>query len=335
MTRWEKEILRAILALEEEAAKKLKAAYDKALKQACYAVSLLALSEIMEKLNREQAGGVPGYLNVYQKRYQTEISKAVSEPFEQLEAEENEIMEESLQKYFLVGAIATMYSLHKQKVPLVIPVQAKRNASQKAGSSGGVSITFTGPKVAEWYKYTRRDIGSLKVDTVADIQRAISQGKTYNEIARSLANSMANGAGATPFKKAYNKAMTIVRTEGGRINNEAQYQAMLAAKEKGASIQKQWCAALDQRTRPSHARVDGEVREVEELFSNGLLYPCQKGGAAEEVINCRCVALARATWGLGNSELDTLKDRASYFGLDKTRSFDDFKSKYMGASEGA
>ena len=329
MRKWEKETLQAILDLEDETAIKLKKAYNAALNQVCSSVRLLALSIIMERLNREQAGGVPGYMNVYQKQYHTEITNAVSESFEWLEAEENQIMEESMQKYFLIGAIAIMYSLHKQRVPLTIPVQTTRKDFQNETINYGASVVFNVPKVAEWYKYTRRDIDNLKVNTVADIQRAISQGKTYNEIARSMANNMADGAGLTQFKKAYSKAMTIVRTEGGRINNEAQYQAMLAAKAKGASVQKQWCAVLDSRTRLSHAKLDGEIQEVEDRFSNGLLYPCQSGGAAEEVINCRCVALIRASWGLDQDELETLKKRAEYFGLDKTDSFDAFKEKYL------
>lgn len=37
--------------------------------------------------------------------------------------------------------------------------------------------------------------------------------------------------------------------------------------------------------------------------------------------------------GLDESELQTLKERAEYFGLDKTKNFDDFKEKYLKAVE--
>lgn len=94
---------------------------------------------------------------------------------------------------------------------------------------------------------------------------------------------------------------------------------------------KQWDAALDSRTRLSHAKVDGEVKELEETFSNGLLYPGDPSGSAAEVINCRCVALSRARWALDESELQELKERAEYFGLDKTESFEEFKEKYLKA----
>jgi len=59
----------------------------------------------------------------------------------------------------------------------------------------------------------------------------------------------------------------------------------------------------------------------------------EDNGAAAEVINCRCASLQRARWALEQSELDTLKERAEYFGLDKTDNFNDFKQKYLKAAE--
>lgn len=43
--------------------------------------------------------------------------------------------------------------------------------------------------------------------------------------------------------------------------------------------------------------------------------------------------LQRAKWALDEDELQTLKDRAAYYGLDKTKNFEDFKSKYLKAGE--
>lgn len=42
--------------------------------------------------------------------------------------------------------------------------------------------------------------------------------------------------------------------------------------------------------------------------------------------------MQRARWALTEEELQTLKDRAEYFGLDKTEDFEDFKKKYIDAS---
>ena len=96
---------------------------------------------------------------------------------------------------------------------------------------------------------------------------------------------------------------------------------------------KSWDAALDGRTRESHRRVDGEIRELDEKFSNGMMYPSDPAGGAAEVVNCRCALLQRAKWALDEDELQTLKERAAYYGLDKTNNFEDFKSKYLKAVE--
>ena len=72
------------------------------------------------------------------------------------------------------------------------------------------------------------------------------------------------------------------------------------AKSKGADVVKQWDASLDNKTRKSHMKVDGEIRELDEPFSNGLMFPGDPSGKAKEVINCRCALLQRARWALGN-----------------------------------
>ena len=107
------------------------------------------------------------------------------------------------------------------------------------------------------------------------------------------------------------------------------------AKAKGADVVKQWDATMDGATRPTHRRLDGQIREVEERFSmdgKTAMYPGGFGDPAEDC-NCRCVALTRARKALDESELQTLKERAAFFGLDKTEDFEDFKKKYLKATE--
>lgn len=57
---------------------------------------------------------------------------------------------------------------------------------------------------------------------------------------------------------------------------------------------KKWTAHLDSRTRDSHINADGQVQLVGEPFSVGsalLEYPCDPGGPAAEVVNCRCILM--------------------------------------------
>ncbi len=56
-------------------------------------------------------------------------------------------------------------------------------------------------------------------------------------------------------------------------------------------------------------------------------------GDPAEDCNCRCTSNTRAKWALDEDELETLKERAEFFGLDKTKDFDDFKKKYLSAAD--
>lgn len=55
-------------------------------------------------------------------------------------------------------------------------------------------------------------------------------------------------------------------------------------------------------------------------------------GDPAEDCNCRCSLLQKARWALDDKKLETMKDRAEYFGLDKSKDFEDYKEKYLQAS---
>lgn len=90
----------------------------------------------------------------------------------------------------------------------------------------------------------------------------------------------------TQFNITQNRAQYIARTELGGVINESRNEAF---KEVGIK-RHEWLSAQDERVRDTH-RIDGETRPIGERFSNGLLYPNDPGGPAEEVINCRCLSL--------------------------------------------
>jgi len=61
---------------------------------------------------------------------------------------------------------------------------------------------------------------------------------------------------------------------------------------KGANLQKkEWLTTIDGREREWHAAINGEVVDIDKPFSNGLMFPGDASGPAEEVVNCRCVLL--------------------------------------------
>lgn len=58
--------------------------------------------------------------------------------------------------------------------------------------------------------------------------------------------------------------------------------------EQGVVQKKHWIATPDDRTRASHLELDGQERDIDKAFSNGLMFPGDANGAPEQVWNCRC-----------------------------------------------
>lgn len=87
-----------------------------------------------------------------------------------------------------------------------------------------------------------------------------------------------------------NKAIATrnARTMMTGARNAGTLAAYVRAEQNGMHIQKQWMAALDERTRVSHRHLDGEIKPVNEKFSNGLMHPGDTEGRPAEVYNCRC-----------------------------------------------
>lgn len=85
-----------------------------------------------------------------------------------------------------------------------------------------------------------------------------------------------------------NRSKRIARTEGHRVQCKADLNCAYRARQMGCDTVKQWNATLDGKTRDSHAAIDKEWKELEEPFSNGLMYLGDPKGKAAEVINCRC-----------------------------------------------
>lgn len=176
------------------------------------------------------------------------------------------------------------------------------------------------------YSKLGEDVEVLKKNIQSELSRGISQNYSYAQIARNIANQTNIG---------YNRASRIARTESHRISQEAAYNAQKQAQKAGADIVKQWEASLDKRTRNKHRQLDGQIRELDEPFEidgHKAMYPGGFGVPSLD-IHCRCVVLQRAKWALDEEELETLKQRAEEFGLDKSDSFEDYKKKYLKVAE--
>ena len=113
------------------------------------------------------------------------------------------------------------------------------------------------------------------------INKAILQGKSDAEIARVIRE-------LSPIRNAP-RSRVIARTE---THTALSRSLDTAAKGTGVDMERVWSATIDKRTRPSHAAADGQTRGQEEPFDVGmskLMYPGDPNGAAQEIIQCRCI----------------------------------------------
>ena len=275
--KYEKEAIQAQLDNEKEVLKRLEANYKDALEEID--------SKIAELMGRADADMQHV---VYQVDYQRALKAQIQGILANLQSNEFTTVSEYLTKCYDEGFLSAMYSLQSQGVPLVIPMNQEEIAAAiqlETNLSSGLYKAF--------------DTKELQKKIASEISRGFSTGSTFSEIARNVAAY----AGISR-----NNAKRIVRTEGHRIMETAAYHAQQKAKDRGADVVKVWDASLDARTRPTHAKVDGEVKELNEKFSNGLKYPGDPSGSAAEVINCRCRSRTDARWALDAEQTKMLGD---------------------------
>lgn len=250
---------------------------------------------------------------IYRKNFQEQLKAQIDSVLDDMNVHQKGALEDYLKKCYDTGLIGSMYDLHGQGIPLILPIN-QSNVLKAASLNPKLSNKLYGKYMTNLKKLIRNEIS-----------RGIVTGDSYSNIARNIANRSNQG---------FNKAMRIVRTEGHRIHSSSALDAMYEARDAGADVVKQWDATLDGKTRKNHRKLDGQIRELDEPFEVGghkAMYPSDFG-RPEEDINCRCTVQQRAKWALDDDELETLKKRAEFFELDKAKDFDDFSEKYLNAA---
>ena len=158
-------------------------------------------------------------------------------------------------------------------------------------------------------------------------QSHITQGILQGESIDNLAKRVALGT----TQQDMNAAIRNARTATTCAQNAGRTQSYQRAVNMGIELYQVWLAALDSRTRSSHRHMDGEkvkvVKDKQVKFSNGLRYPADPDGKAEEVWNCRCTLVTTFD---ENEDFTDIKDRANK--LDK-QSYDEWKNEHKQKSK--
>ena len=298
---------------EQRIIRQLKQVYNQASKDCAAKIQELSMRTDMENLQTI----------IYQKQYQEAMKKQIDAVLNELNSKSFTSIADYLGECYETGFIGALYDLQGQGIPLCFPINQEEV----------VQALQVDSKISQGlYQRMGEDTEHLKKSIKAELSRGISNGSSWNAIAGKIASGM-----NSPFTKAYNRAIGIARTEGHRVQQESTLHCQQLAKAKGADVLKQWDSTLDGVTRPTHRELDGQIKEVDEPFEVAgmkAMYPGAFGNPAEDC-NCRCCLLQRARWALGQEELNTLKERAEFFGLDKTKDFENYKQKYLKLPENA
>lgn len=308
MKSFEKETVKAQLMDEQKALKDLEKAYKQAKKDVLD--NLKALNTRPDTVDVQTV--------IHQKRYQETLLKQIDGVLNDLQTHTYKSANEFFQGSYQNGYIGSMYELMKQGIPITVPVNTKLM----------MTAIQTDSKLSKQYYFkkglTVQNIRTLKQKIASEVTRGIASGKSWLEVAELLTVQRA-------FSISQSDAIRIIRTEGNRINQQGRLDAGDVAIKNGCDLLKQWDATLDSRTREAHREADGQIVEWSEEFTvmgEKLEAPCI-GGSASNVINCRCQLLKRPRWALDDAELETLKERAKFYGLDKTQSFEEYKDKFL------
>ena len=111
------------------------------------------------------------------------------------------------------------------------------------------------------------------------IDKGLAEGTDLDELARQIADSTVLSPG---------RAKLIAHQESANAMSASNYNMMV---ENGVRRHKWLSQPIADVPREDHRRMSGQVRNVGELFSNGLKFPRDPEGPPEETIHCNCWAV--------------------------------------------
>lgn len=179
------------------------------------------------------------------------------------------------------GFVGAMYSLNEQGIPIVLDIDKKRVLESVVGQTKLWKNGKPDPSVVEidampevgdkWgvlpniqlskplYDALNADRQKIRDIIIEEMTNGLASGRQWDWIAARVARRASIPA---------YRARTIVRTEGHRIQQDAQNDVREQAIRRGCDIVKQWSSFLDNRTRPTHQALDGQIREQNEYFDS-------------------------------------------------------------------
>ena len=160
------------------------------------------------------------------------------------------------------------------------------NAEMEKDIDGFTPQEITEAEAEKYSGYTKQTVDRKKdTDWNKDnLKKSVIAGSLLLLGASAIMKRSANST----VEKNRNSASMNSSGMGTDAENKARLDGMYWAEYLGNRMHKAWIATLDNRTRHSHAMLDGVAIPLNEIFDNGCSRPRDPNGTPEEICNCRC-----------------------------------------------
>lgn len=194
------------------------------------------------------------------------------------------------------GYLPEVYAVNHNFATYQIEKEARIDTSYTLYSHETVErLLSENPELIPYRKLNEAKFNSwTKKNIQAVMLQGVLQGESIPRIAKRLAKTVSEKDRKCAIRDA--RTMTTGAMNGGK------YDALKRVQKMGVNVRARWRATFDDRTRDSHRALDGEIVDIGQPFSNGLLFPVDLhelesgqqisvqrfGIICRETYNCRC-----------------------------------------------
>ena len=242
------------------------------------------LSKFFKRLQKEVLSALHEYWSEYQ-LLQGQINLMVA-PVHEAHREYYEILEKYVRREYKLGVAEAKRNVERLRKKNKVAFKAIQPMPLH-----GIIRKGDPENMNDWFATIPKAEKDLLNRTFRASEQTMS--RVDNQINKIITDGYRGGKGINDIGAQLNKrfdqlssweARRIARTEVNTSHNAATVDTY---RDMGVEYT-QWIAANDDRTRDSHAEVDGEIIPMGGKYSNGLEYPGDMSGDISEWINCRC-----------------------------------------------
>ncbi len=238
-----------------------------------------AFKSVGEIQERRWAGAMAGLFNGQEREVKANLQRHWEKKSVQARLDDKGGKTKQALDVILFNGSDAMKLFRRKSKELYVLTMVAETASQ-ADRYSLIKFDITNPRVLRWiddksFKFAE-EVNKVTEEALRfQLEEAIKAGESISSVSKRIEEVFDAARGY--------RADRIARTEVVSASNKGAMELYI---QNGIQAS-EWLTARDGSVRESH-QIDGETRNIGEKFTNGLEFPGDPSGSAEEVINCRC-----------------------------------------------